>query len=106
VRFPNVYGIDMPTRSELIATGRSDEDIAREIGADAVIYQELDDLVRAVRACGTHVPAFDTSCFDGTYVTGDVSEDYLARLEAQRCGTGAGALPSVETMQLDLNLAA
>jgi amidophosphoribosyltransferase len=106
VRFPNVYGIDMPTRSELIATGRSDQEIAREIGADAVIYQDLDDLVRAVRACGSHIPEFDTSCFDGTYVTGDVSEDYLARLEAQRCGTGAPALPSVETMQLDLNLAA
>jgi amidophosphoribosyltransferase len=106
VRFPNVYGIDMPTRSELIATGRSVAEIGREIGADAVIYQDLEDLILAVRACGPHIPAYDTSCFDGTYVTGDVTEEYLERLEARRCGLDSSALSSSETLQLDLNLAA
>ena len=66
VRFPNVYGIDMPTRAELIATGRTDEEIAREIGADALIYQDLDALQggRCTRQ-SVRSTDFDTSCFDG-----------------------------------------
>jgi len=65
VRFPNVYGIDMPTRAELIATGRNEEQVAREIGADAVIYQDLDALKDAVRAVNPKLTQFETSCFDG-----------------------------------------
>ena len=101
VRFPNVYGIDMPTRRELLANGRSDEEIAREIGADAVVYQDLADLIAAVRSVNNKIERFDASCFDGHYITGDVTEAYLARLEGQRDGTQA-ATPSP---QMDLNLA-
>jgi len=102
VRFPNVYGIDMPTRAELLATGRTDEEIRREIGADALIYQDLDALVAAVREGNPAIPRFDTSCFDGDYITGDVTEEYLARLEASR-GQAVDAEGGA-SRQLDLNL--
>lgn len=104
VRFPNVYGIDMPTREELLANGRTDEEIALEIGADAVIYQDLSDLIAAVKAVNPHLEQFDASCFDGHYVTGDVSEAYLARLEGQRSGT-IPVVSSPPTRQMGLNLA-
>jgi amidophosphoribosyltransferase len=84
VRFPNVYGIDMPTRVELIATGRTEQEIAAEIGADAVIYQDLPALIRAVRASNPALEQFETSCFDGNYVTGDVTSEYLGELETRR----------------------
>lgn len=85
VRFPNVYGIDMPTRAELLATNRNTEDIAREIGADAVIFQDLDALKAAVSECMPNAPStFETSCFDGEYVTGDVDEAYLSHIEQVR----------------------
>ncbi|NJD31006.1 MAG: amidophosphoribosyltransferase [Gammaproteobacteria bacterium] len=84
VRYPNVYGIDMPAASELVAAGRTDEEVARIIGADWLIYQDLDDLVRAVRHHDARVTEFDTSCFSGEYVTGDVTPEYLARLQAER----------------------
>jgi amidophosphoribosyltransferase len=102
VRFPNVYGIDMPTRRELLANGRTDEEIAKEIGADAVLYQDLDDLIAAIRSVNPNIERFDASCFDGCYVTGDVTEAYLARLEGQRSGASPTA-PA--TPQMDLNLA-
>ncbi len=105
VRYPNVYGIDMPTRQELLANGRDDEEIAREIGADAVIYQDLDDLIKAVQSVNPRLTHFDASCFDGCYITGDVTEDYLASLEDQRNGIGPLA-PSLPTRQMDLNLSA
>lgn len=105
VRYPNVYGIDMPTRAELLANGRTDEEIAREIGADAVIYQDLPDLIAAVRAVNPRLRQFDASCFDGQYITGDVSEAYLSRLEGQRSGT-IPIVPSPPTRQMGLNLAA
>ncbi len=104
VRFPNVYGIDMPTRRELLANDRSDEEIAREIGADAVIYQDLDDLIAAVKSVNPAIQRFDASCFDGCYVTGDVTEEYLARLEDQRSGA-IPTTPAPATRQMDLNLA-
>ncbi len=104
VRFPNVYGIDMPTRAELLATGRTDEDIARELGADAVIYQDLCDLISAVQQVNPRLQHFDCSCFDGNYVTGDVDEAYLARLEDQRSGD-IPVVPAPATRQMDLNLA-
>jgi len=74
VRFPNVYGIDMPTREELIAHGRSVEEIRRYIGADALIYQDVDAMKRVVKALNPALDGFEASCFDGHYITGDVPE--------------------------------
>ncbi len=73
VRFPNVYGIDMPTREELVAHGRSVEDVRRFIGADALIYQDVDAMKRVVKALNPRLDGFEASCFDGHYITGDVS---------------------------------
>ncbi len=85
VRYPNVYGIDMPAASELIAHGRTEDEVARELGADRLIFQDLDDLIEAVQKKGkSHVDRFDTSVFDGHYVTGDVTPEYLQALEARR----------------------
>ncbi len=84
VRYPNVYGIDMPAAYELVAAGRSDEEVAKLIGADWLIYQDLEDLVTAVRHDKARVEAFDTSCFSGEYVTGDVTPEYLGRIERER----------------------
>ena len=86
VRFPNVYGIDMPTRGELIATGRSDAEIALEIGADVLVYQDLDALKRSVQSLNSELTVFDASCFDGCYITGDVDEHYLDAVENRRGG--------------------
>ena len=84
VRFPNVYGIDMPTRQELIATGRDDDDIRREIGADYLVYQDLDSLKKDICRVKSTVAQFETSCFDGHYITGDITPEYLAAIETQR----------------------
>lgn len=85
VTHPNVYGIDMPVRSELIAYGRSVEEIGKMIGADRLIYQDLDDLKEAVKTHKMpHITDFDCSVFDGHYVTGDIDEDYLKALELSR----------------------
>ena len=84
VRFANVYGIDMPTAHELVATGRSNDEIAKEIGADALIYQDLEDLIAATHEGNPEITQFDTSCFSGEYITGDVSEDYLQAVENNR----------------------
>ena len=103
VRFPNVYGIDMPTRAELIAAHRSEEEVAREIGADALIFQDLADLKDAVRRANPKLTSFETSCFDGVYITGDVTTDYLRAIEIQRDATRDES--EEESAQLDLNLA-
>jgi len=84
VRYPNVYGIDMPAASELIANGRSVEEIQEIIGADRLIYQDLHGLIRSVRHGNSAIQDFDTSCFSGEYVTGDVTEEYLQDLELRR----------------------
>ena len=85
VRFPNVYGIDMPVASELIGHGRSEQEIEQELGADRLIFQDLQDLIDAVQKQGKSlVDRFDTSVFDGIYVTGDVTPDYLNDLERVR----------------------
>jgi amidophosphoribosyltransferase len=84
VRYPNVYGIDMPTAEELIAHGRSTDEICGLIGADRLFYQELPDLLEAVRRGNPGLKQFDTSVFDGQYVTGDVTEAYLAHLAQER----------------------
>ena len=104
VRFPNVYGIDMPTLQELLATGRNDQEIAREIGADALIYQNLDALERAVRMINPAITCFDTSCFDGRYITGDITPEYLAKIEHAR-NSPRPSSDSSSSKQLDLNLA-
>ena len=84
VRHPNVYGIDMPTAAELIAHDRSVEEIRAFIGADALIYQDVDAMKRVVAALNPRFDGFEASCFDGCYVTGDVSADDFATLQAQR----------------------
>ncbi len=110
VRFPNVYGIDMPSRHELIATGRDAAQIAEAIGADAVFYQDLPDLIEDIRACNPAIKSFDASCFDGTYITGGVSDEYLAGIEANRNdgetagGSGNPEEEGSKTHQLDLGL--
>jgi amidophosphoribosyltransferase len=84
VRYPNVYGIDMPVASELVAAGRSEDEVAHLIGADWLIYQDLGDLVSACRHDDARIQEFDTSCFSGQYTTGDVTADYLGRLVKER----------------------
>jgi amidophosphoribosyltransferase len=84
VRFPNVYGIDMPTREELIAADRSVEQIRSYIGADALIYQDVDAMKRVVAALNPKLDGFEASCFDGRYVTGDISVAEFAAMELQR----------------------
>jgi amidophosphoribosyltransferase len=103
VRFPNVYGIDMPTRSELIGAHRSDEEVNLEIGADALIYQDLEALKAAVRSVNPRLARFETSCFDGNYITGDVTSDYLESIELRR-DAARDTLEGDEGPQLDLNL--
>ncbi|MEO8752768.1 MAG: amidophosphoribosyltransferase [Casimicrobiaceae bacterium] len=84
VRYPNVYGIDMPNQHELVATGRTESEIAVEIGADLLIYQDLDALKEAVRAANPKLVNFEASCFDGKYITGDITADYLSHLAVER----------------------
>src|SRR5215210_6021922 len=104
VRFPNVYGIDMPTRAELIAAHRTEDEVAREIGADALVYQDLEELRDAVRRANPRLTTFETSCFDGIYVTGDITSDYLRDIEIERDAKRDST--EDDTAQLDLNLAA
>jgi len=105
VRFPNVYGIDMPSRHELLATGRTDTEIALEIGADAVFYQDLSDLIDDVGGENSGITQFDASCFDGHYITGDITAEYLAGIEASR-RDGETFSDGDSAQQLDLNLSA
>lgn len=84
IRFPNVYGIDMPSAHELIAHGRERDEICQEIGADDIIFQDIDDLVDAVKECNPEITRFDTSVFDGNYITNDISQEYLEALDASR----------------------
>jgi amidophosphoribosyltransferase len=99
-----VYGIDMPTRDELIAHGRTDEEICREITADALIYQDLDALKRSISDVNPALRNFEASCFDGVYITGDISRDYLDRIEYARKHPKP-VLEDVARSQLNLNLA-
>jgi amidophosphoribosyltransferase len=104
VKFPNVYGIDMPTRNELIAYGRSDEEVCREITADALVYQDIDALKRSISDVNPALKNFEASCFDGIYVTGDISRDYLDRIEVAR-NTSKPENEDAVRSQLNLNLA-
>jgi amidophosphoribosyltransferase len=104
VKFPNVYGIDMPTGSELIAYGRTEEEVCREITADALVYQDIEALKRSISDANPALRNFEASCFDGIYVTGDISRDYLDRLEFARNNKKPEAEDIVRS-QLNLNLA-
>ncbi len=105
VRYPNVYGIDMPTRSELIANGRDVDEICHEIGADALVYQDLEALKSSVRELKPSLTSFDCSCFDGQYVTGDVTPEYLDAIERAREGKAAsGRADDGDSRQLHLGL--
>ena len=84
VRYPNVYGIDMPAAHELIAHNRTEDEVCIAIGADRVIYQDLNDLIDAVRKGNQNIEHFDTSCFSKEYITGDIDDAYLERTEALR----------------------
>ena len=99
VRHPNVFGIDISSRGELLASGRSEAEITTHLGADLVIYQEMKDLIRAVQEAGGNLTAFETSCFDGEYPDGVVDEEYLRTLAVRR---GAGRDNNLS--QLDLAL--
>ncbi|MES2393515.1 MAG: amidophosphoribosyltransferase [Acidobacteriota bacterium] len=87
ILYPNVYGIDMPARSELVANGKTIAELAKDIGADELIFQDLADLKQSITEANPNLTHFDTSVFDGHYVTGDVSAEYLAMLEKQRNDT-------------------
>ena len=95
VRFPNVYGIDMPTPEELVAHNRTIDEVRELIGCDALIYQDVDAMKQAVRSAvasgAAHLDGFDASCFDGVYVTGDVSAQDIVRLNEKRVGSEEGA---------------
>lgn len=103
VRYPNVYGIDMPSAGELVASNRSEEEVGRLIGADKIIFQDLEDLIGAVQKKGkTDIQQFDTSVFDGRYVTGDVSVSYLQQLELLRNDQAKITSESADRTVLDL----
>ena len=102
VIYPNVYGIDMPTRDELIAHGRTVEEVCREITADALVYQDIEALKQAISDVNPALKNFEASCFDGIYVTGDVTPEYLDRQETARHNPAAKDEDQVRT-QLNLN---
>lgn len=104
VRYPNVYGIDMPAKEEFIAHGRSTEEIATEIGADWLVYQELDDLIQAcLEGSKTEAREFDCSVFTGEYVTGDINDQYFNRLSQLRNDASKGKRNAVENVAIDLH---
>jgi amidophosphoribosyltransferase len=94
----------MPTRDELIATDRTDAEVAREIGCDELIYQDLEALIDDVRSVNPAVTSFEASCFSGVYITGDVTKEYLDGVEAQRRDVARQADLAAAAEQLDLGL--
>jgi amidophosphoribosyltransferase len=103
IRFPNVYGIDMPSANELIAYGREIDQICDLIKADGLIFQDLDDLVEAVREENPAITRFETSVFDGLYVTGDIDHEYLMRIDQARSEAGKGS-PTVQAELSNLEM--
>ena len=99
VRYPNIYGIDMPATRELIASGRTEKEIERELGADWLIYQQLPELIEACREGNEQIREFDTSCFSGEYVTG-VQQGYLEKLQLQRSDQARAERRVENTVQL------
>jgi amidophosphoribosyltransferase len=90
VRYPNVYGIDMPAAEELVANNRNDKEIAERIGADWLIYQDLDDLIDAVQKGNRDIKEFDCSCFNGKYITKTIDGDYLNKIKSIRNDSAKG----------------
>ncbi len=101
VRYPNVYGIDMPAAHELIAHNRNEDEVCVALGADRIIYQDLQDLIDAVRKGNKEIKHFDTSCFDHHYVTGDIDDAYLERIESLR-NDKAQAARSAENLMIEM----
>jgi amidophosphoribosyltransferase len=104
VRYPNVYGIDMPTPDELVAHNRTVDEIRISIGCDALIYQDVDAMKQAIGSLNPKLAGFDASCFDGVYVTGDITLEDIARMNAGRDHSEEGeedtsrlALPNAQT---------
>ena len=104
VCWPNVYGIDTPTRTELLAAGRNVAQVTSRLGADRVIYQTLEDVLGAVRELNPKLTEFETCCFSGEYPTGDISEEYLAELEALRAADRDEDDPTQLSLELPLGL--
>ena len=107
IRYPNVYGIDMPSATELVASSREVDEIAAITGADRLIYQDLQDLIEAAREGNPKITRFEASVFDGIYITGDVNQDYLGRIEQMRADgakqkTAANDLGSTELQTYSL----
>ena len=100
VRYPNVYGIDMPTADELVAHDRTVEEIRQVIGCDALIYQDVEGMKRAIGSLNPKLDGFDASCFDGIYITGDITPETIAKMNEQR-GT-AGEDGDVDVSRLAL----
>ena len=105
VRFPNVYGIDMPTRGELIAHGRDYDEIRSAIGADALVYQSADSMKRSVFDLNPALSRVEASCFDGVYLTGDITPEYLDALEAGRIAIGPQIEEERALSQMNLQFA-
>ncbi|KAJ2821425.1 amidophosphoribosyltransferase, partial [Coemansia erecta] len=103
IRYPNVYGIDMPSIKELVAAGNSDDDVSTAIGADRVFFQDLEDLVESCRMFNTKITTFDTSVFDGKYITGDVSPEYLQKLEDRRADKSKQKADSADNETIGLH---
>ncbi|HEY9041487.1 MAG TPA: amidophosphoribosyltransferase [Rheinheimera sp.] len=101
IRFPNVYGIDMPSANELIAHGHDVESICDIIGADGLIFQSLPDLIEAVRLANPEIKRFETSVFDGNYVTNDIDQDYLNRLDQMRSDDAKAKLGAAMATNLE-----
>ena len=103
VRYPNVYGIDMASKNEFVAHNKTTEEVCKTIGADKLIYQNLDDLIWSVQQGNPDIQSFDCSCFDGNYLTKDIDELYLDNLEAQRSDNAKQGNISNESSELIYN---
>jgi amidophosphoribosyltransferase len=103
IRFPNVYGIDMPSANELVAHGREVDEICELIGADGLIFQDLEDLIEACRESNPEIQSFETSVFNGKYVTNDIDQDYLNYLDQLRNNDAKALQAHEEVASLELH---
>ena len=106
IRYPNVYGIDMPAATELIAAGKTDKEVESQIGADWLIYQDLEDLIAAAAEGNPKIQRFECSVFNGEYITSDVDEMYLKRLELVRNDAAKSARNNKKKVAKQQNLVA
>jgi amidophosphoribosyltransferase len=98
-----VYGIDMPTRDELIAHGRTNEEVCREITADRLVYQDIEALKKSIMDVNPALTSVEASCFDGIYITGDITPEYLDKLESHRHKSDGKSSEDLVRTQLNLN---